>query len=98
MNNNIAILEIRAGTGGDEAKIWAADLLRMYLRFAQIKGFNTQILDENIIRIQGSDAYKIFLSETGVHRVQRIPKTERYGRIHTATATVAVIPEIAETQ
>ncbi|OGG02982.1 hypothetical protein A2W14_04345 [Candidatus Gottesmanbacteria bacterium RBG_16_37_8] len=98
MNNNIAILEIRAGTGGDEAKIWAADLLRMYLRFAQIKGFNTQILAENIIRIQGSDAYKIFLSETGVHRVQRIPKTERYGRIHTSTATVAVIPEIAETQ
>ncbi|OGG00037.1 hypothetical protein A2153_00130 [Candidatus Gottesmanbacteria bacterium RBG_16_38_7b] len=98
MNNDIAILEIRGATGGDEAKIWALDLLRMYLRFAQQKGFKTQILDENIIRIQGSNVYPLLLPETGVHRVQRIPQTERYGRIHTSTAIVLITPEIPETQ
>ena len=98
MNSNIAILEIRGATGGDEAKIWATDLTRMYLKYAQIKQYKTELLDENVLRIQGEGVYNIFLPETGVHRVQRIPKTERYGRIHTSTATVAVIPEIEETQ
>lgn len=97
MNQDIAIIEIRGGTGGDEAKIWAADLKRMYQRFAQTKGYATQALDAFVLKIKGPGAYNIFLGETGVHRVQRIPKTERYGRIHTSTATVAVIPEIEET-
>jgi len=96
MNNDIAIIEIRAATGGDEAKIWAADLLRMYLRFAVEKGWKSEIIDEGIAKISGTDAYKFLKYETGVHRVQRIPKTERYGRIHTSTATVAVLPEIEE--
>src|SRR3990170_4357424 len=97
MNENIAIIEIRGATGGDEAKIWASDLTRMYLRFAQTKGFKAELIDENVLRVSGSGAYNTYLPETGVHRVQRIPKTERYGRIHTSTATVTVIPEIEET-
>lgn len=98
MNENIAIIEIRGATGGDEAKIWAADLLRMYSRFAAIRGYKTELIDENVLRVSGSRAYNTYLPETGVHRVQRIPKTERYGRIHTSTATVTVIPEIEEAQ
>lgn len=96
MNNNIAILEIRGATGGDEAKIWAADLLRMYSRYAASKNWEVEYLDEGVIKIKGADAYKALQKETGVHRVQRIPITERYGRIHTSTATVAVLPEIEE--
>lgn len=84
------ILEIRSATGGDEAKIWANDLLRMYLRFAEKKGFKTKIKDTNL-SITGDGAFEFFKHETGVHRVQRTPKTERYGRIHTSTATVAVL-------
>ncbi|KKS97628.1 MAG: peptide chain release factor 1, peptide chain release factor 1 [Candidatus Gottesmanbacteria bacterium GW2011_GWA2_43_14] len=98
MNQNVAIIEVRGGTGGDEAKIWAADLSRMYGRFSQSKGFKAELVDENVLRISGPSAYLTFLPETGVHRVQRIPKTERYGRIHTSTATVIVVPEIEETQ
>ena len=96
MNNDLAILEIRGATGGDEAKIWANDLQRMYVRFALSKGWQAETLDEGVIKIKGPDAYKLFSLETGVHRVQRIPQTERYGRIHTSTATVAVLPEIEE--
>jgi len=96
MNQDIAILEIRGATGGDEAKIWAADLLRMYSRYAAIKNWQVIFLDENVIKIKGPGAYSSLRFEAGVHRVQRIPKTERYGRIHTSTATVAVIPEIEE--
>lgn len=96
MNNNIAIIEIRGATGGDEAKIWAGDLIRMYMRFATSKRWKTEIIDEGVIKISGPDVYTLFKYETGVHRVQRIPKTERYGRIHTSTATVAVLPEIEE--
>ncbi len=98
MNNNIAILEIRSATGGDEAKIWAADLLRMYTKYAFSRGFKSEIIDDGVVKIVGPNSYNLFKYETGVHRVQRIPKTERYGRIHTSTATVAVLPEIEETQ
>jgi peptide chain release factor 1 len=93
--NNIAILEIRPGAGGNEAKIWAGDLLRMYLRFAQNKGWKTQLLADTTLRIKGDNVYKKLKSESGVHRVQRIPKTERHGRIHTSTASVAVLPQIS---
>lgn len=90
------ILEIRPAAGGLEAKIWATDLLRMYLKFASGQNYRTQILDEGVLGIDGQDAFEKFKYEAGVHRVQRVPKTERYGRIHTSTATVAVLPEIEE--
>lgn len=98
MNTDTAILEIRGATGGDEAKIWAADLLRMYSRYANLKGWKVEHLDESVLRIKGPQAYTFLQFEAGVHRVQRIPTTERYGRVHTSTATVAVIAEIEETQ
>lgn len=98
MNSNIAILEIRGATGGDEAKIWAADLVRMYSRYAVLHLWKVQLLDDSVLRIQGTNAYTLLQFEGGVHRVQRIPKTERYGRIHTSTATVAVLPEIESNQ
>ncbi len=97
-------LEIRAGAGGDEAGIFAADLLRMYGRYAENRGWKTQIVDENstgvggykevIMAIKGKGAYSRFKFERGVHRVQRVPVTESQGRIHTSTATVAVLPEL----
>jgi peptide chain release factor 1 len=90
------ILEIRPAAGGDEAKIWASDLLRMYLHFAQKQGFKAEIIDENILKIKSPQVWPLLKWEAGVHRVQRIPKTERYGRIHTSTATVTVLPEIPE--
>jgi len=96
MNNDTAIIEIRAAAGGDEAKIWADDLLRMYRRFAEKQGWKTDNLDRGVLRIRGAGAYEQLKFESGVHRVQRIPKTERYGRIHTSTATVVVLPEIPE--
>lgn len=96
MNQDIAILEIRGGTGGDEAKIWANDLLRMYTRYAASKGWQVIPLDEGVIKVKGPGAYTFLRFEAGVHRVQRIPRTERYGRVHTSTATVAVLPEIEE--
>lgn len=91
-----SIIEIRAAAGGDEAKIWAQDLYRMYLRFADSQGFKIENLDEGTLKIIGKDAYKTTKYESGVHRVQRIPETEKQGRIHTSTATVAVLPEIPE--
>lgn len=98
MNQDKVILEIRGATGGDEAKIWASDLARMYSRYAQIKGFVVTPLDEGVMRIKGEGVYPLFSHEGGVHRVQRTPATERYGRIHTSTATVAVLPEIEESE
>lgn len=98
MNPDVVILEIRPGTGGEEAKIWAQDLLRMYTRFANSCGWRVSQIDEGVIKIQGSGVFEKLKNEAGVHRVQRIPKTERYGRIHTSTATVAVLPEILEAQ
>lgn len=96
MNTDVALIEVRGATGGDEAKIWAADLLRMYMRYAQAKGWKAEFYDDVVLRVKGPGAYTLLQYEAGVHRVQRIPNTERYGRIHTSTATVAVLPEIAE--
>lgn len=90
------ILEVRAGVGGDEAKIWAGDLLRMYKKFAEIKKWKVEDIDENIIKIIGNEAYKLLKYEGGVHRVQRVPETESSGRIHTSTASVAVMPELTD--
>ena len=101
-----AILEIRAGTGGDEAALFAADLLRMYTRFAERRGLKVEPLTvsdgtlggvkEAIVAIRGEDAYGLFRRESGTHRVQRVPETESQGRIHTSAATVAVLPEAQE--
>ncbi len=97
-------IEIRAGAGGDEAGIFAADLLRMYTRYAEARNWKTEIIDENstgvggykevILSVKGKGAYSRFKFESGAHRVQRVPVTESQGRIHTSTATVAVMPEI----
>lgn len=101
------IIEIRGGAGGDEAKIWAEDLLRMYLRFCEKLGLKVEYIDEMVIKIKGkarsedqefntlfSTPFSIFKYESGVHRVQRVPETESQGRIHTSTASVAVLPEV----
>lgn len=102
-----AILEIRAGTGGDEAALFAADLAHMYERYAQRKGWGFFVLDDSRTPIGGyktfiasiespaEDVYKLMRRESGVHRVQRIPATERGGRVHTSTATVVMLPEVA---
>ena len=101
-------LEVRAGTGGDEAAIFAGDLLRMYTRYAQARGFNTEIISESagehggykevICRIAGQNAFLQFRFESGTHRVQRVPATEAQGRIHTSACTVAILPEIDEVE
>ncbi len=90
-----AILEIRAGTGGDEASLFAADLYRMYTRFSQRRGWVVRELSPNFAEIIGEGAYNTLRNESGVHRVQRIPRTERAGRIHTSTATIAVLPKVS---
>ena len=91
------IVEIRAGTGGDEAGLWAGDLFRMLTRYAERRGFKTDTLSADdssyTFEIDGDGAYSVFKFEGGTHRVQRVPETESQGRIHTSTATVAVLPE-----
>jgi peptide chain release factor 1 len=106
MDAKNVILEVRAGTGGEEAALFAAELFRMYIRFAERRGFKVSVLDESdadagglkdaTAEIQGDGAYSLFRFESGVHRVQRVPKTETQGRIHTSAATVAVMPEAEE--
>ncbi len=98
MNPDIAILEIRGAVGGDEAKIWADDLLRMYLRFVEKQGGKINILDRGVLRLKAPQIYELLKNESGVHRVQRVPTTEKSGRIHTSTATVVVLPEITENE
>jgi peptide chain release factor 1 len=101
-----AILEIRAGTGGDEASIFAGDLYRMYQKYCETKGWKFETVDltegtvggfkEVIINVSGKDVYGTLKYESGVHRVQRVPQTETQGRVHTSAATVAVLPEAEE--
>ena len=103
-----AIVEIRAGTGGEEAALFAADLFRMYSRYAQVRGWKTEVIDtslsdrggfkEIIFEVTGKNAFGRLKHERGVHRVQRVPVTEAAGRIHTSTATVAVLPEAEEVE
>jgi peptide chain release factor 1 len=103
-----AIVEIRAGTGGDESSLFAADLLRMYSRYAEKHGMKISLLDSHptplggfrqlIFTIEGKGAYGVFRYESGVHRVQRVPETESQGRIHTSTASVVVMPEAEEVE
>lgn len=98
MSNDVAIMEFRPGPGGDEAKIWAADLMRMYTRYAGTLGWKVEALDDFVIRVRGQGSFTTLQYEAGTHRVQRIPTTERHGRIHTSTATVAVLPDIPENE
>ncbi len=90
------ILEVSGAAGGEEAKLWGQELLRMYSRFAQMKGFKVEKLDENVIKIDGKRVFELLKYEAGVHRVQRIPTTEKRGRIHTSTATVSILPELED--
>jgi peptide chain release factor 1 len=106
LDDRDAILEVRAGTGGDEASLFAADLLRMYTRFAERHSLKVEALQlsdgnmggvkEAIVALRGPDAFGLLRRESGVHRVQRVPATETQGRIHTSAATVAVLPEAQE--
>jgi peptide chain release factor 1 len=101
-----SVMEIRGGAGGDEANIFAGDLFRMYSRYAETRGWKVEVMSsspadvggfkEIIFQLTGEDAYKYLKFESGVHRVQRVPATETQGRIHTSTATVAVLPEAEE--
>lgn len=104
-DNSPAILEIRGAAGGDEAKIFADDLARMYTRFAENHGFSIEVIDDGIYKFSRPNrslwnhgAYETFQYESGVHRVQRVPETESAGRIHTSTITVAVLPEVKPNQ
>jgi peptide chain release factor 1 len=107
-DNKNAILEVRAGTGGDEAAIFAGDLFRMYQRFIERQGWKMAVMDltegtaggykEIICEVSGEEAYGILKFESGVHRVQRVPATETQGRIHTSAASVAVLPEMDEVE
>ena len=102
------ILEVRAGTGGEEAALFGADLLRMYTRYAERKGWKTEIMDMNdtgiggvkeaVVMIKGKGAYSRLKYESGVHRVQRVPETESSGRIHTSAATIAIMPEVDDVE
>src|SRR3989344_1279533 len=108
LNSSAVILEIRAAAGGDEAGLFASDLLRMYTRYAAVQNWRVEEIYRNeggignikevILRISGKNAWDKLKFESGVHRVQRVPKTESSGRIHTSTATVAVLPEVEATQ
>lgn len=108
INPNVAILEIRAAAGGDEAGLFAGDLLRMYTRYCEIEKWQFEELDRSegglgqikqvTVQIKGRGVYSKFKYEAGVHRVQRVPKTESSGRIHTSTATVAVMPEVYDSE
>ncbi|MBR3755716.1 MAG: peptide chain release factor 1, partial [Firmicutes bacterium] len=102
------ILEVRAGTGGDEAALFGQDLLRMYLRYAERNRWKTEIMDINdtgiggikeaVVLIKGKGAYSRLKYESGVHRVQRVPETESAGRVHTSAATIAVLPEVDDVE
>ncbi|AEP30249.1 peptide chain release factor 1 [Brumicola nitratireducens] len=107
-DDNSCFLEIRAGAGGDEAAIFAGDLFRMYSRYAETKGWKLELISANegdhggfkeiIVNISGDGAYGVMKFESGGHRVQRVPETESQGRIHTSACTVAVLPEVPESQ
>ncbi|MFA5776280.1 MAG: PCRF domain-containing protein [Patescibacteria group bacterium] len=108
INENMVILEVRPGTGGDEAALFAGELFNMYLRYAEKSGWKAEIINMSegnaggvklaTVELNGPDAYNLLKSESGVHRVQRVPITEAGGRIHTSTATVAVLPVVTKVE
>jgi peptide chain release factor 1 len=107
-DNKNVIMEIRAGTGGEEAALFAGDLFRMYCRYAEIKGFRIELIDINdtgrggikeaVFSVSGNNVFSELKFESGVHRVQRVPETEANGRVHTSAASVAVLPEVEDVQ
>ncbi|MCF6276876.1 MAG: peptide chain release factor 1 [Candidatus Magasanikbacteria bacterium] len=108
LDKNDVIVEIRAGAGGDEASLFAGELMRMYIKYSENKGWRSALISESaneiggykevIFSIEGTNVYADMKHESGVHRVQRVPETEKSGRIHTSTASVAILPEIEETE
>ena len=91
-----AIIEVKGAAGGDEANIFARELVRLYMRYAERKGLRAEMMDEYALKISNPRAFGIFKYEAGVHRVQRVPETEKRGRVHTSTAVVSVLPELAD--
>ncbi len=91
-----AIIEVKGAAGGDEANIFARELVRLYMRYAERKGLRAEMMDEYALKISNHKAFGIFKFEAGVHRVQRVPETEKRGRVHTSTAVVSVLPELAD--
>lgn len=108
LKENEVIVEIRAGAGGDEAALFGAELYNMYKKYAQSKGWSVSVIDQNltsigglksmVFELQGDNVYNRIKNESGVHRVQRVPKTEKSGRVHTSTVTVAVLPKATESE
>jgi len=96
INPNVAIIESLPGVGGDESKLWMQELLMSYAKYAQKHTIKIAYLEDTILRLQGENAFALFRFETGVHRVQRIPETERKGRIHTSTCVIVVLPQIIQ--
>lgn len=94
VNPNIAILEFRPGPGGQEATLWSQDLMNMYIRYANRVGWQVSQVDDDVIKITGLDAYNQLKYENGTHRVQRVPATEKRGRLQTSTASIVVLPQI----
>ncbi|MFH1826813.1 MAG: peptide chain release factor-like protein [bacterium] len=92
IDKDYTIIEALPGVGGEESKLWAKELQLSYIRFAQKKGYSVNYLDDYVLKIKGFGAYDTFKNETGVHRVQRIPTTERRGRVHTSTCIIVVLP------
>src|ERR1035437_10868868 len=91
-----AFVQVSGAAGGEEATNWGQELLRMYSRYAQMKGFKVEALDEDVIKIEGHGAFELLRYESGVHRVQRVPTTEKRGRVHTSTATISILPELED--
>jgi peptide chain release factor 1 len=96
INSEVAIIELYPGVGGDESKLWMRDLLSSYIRFANRQGMQVSQFDDAAIKVKGPNAYDLFKHEMGVHRVQRIPETERKGRVHTSTCVVVVLPQVTQ--
>ncbi len=92
------IVEVQGGAGGDEASLWAADVQRMLMKYAERRRFSIEAMDEGTFAVKGDGAYSVFKFEGGTHRVQRVPATESQGRIHTSTCTVAVLPEVEDVE
>ena len=96
LDDRDVVMEIKGAAGGDESKLWSEELLRMYMKFAQNNNFKVEQVDETAIRISGSNAFGFFKYESGVHRVQRIPATEKRGRVHTSTSVVSILPDLED--
>jgi peptide chain release factor 1 len=96
LDDRNVILEIKGAAGGEEASIFADELLRMYMRFAERNGYKAEFLEDKVLKISGKGVFNKLKYESGVHRVQRVPKTEKKGRVHTSTVTVSVLPELED--